>query len=88
MVERRVTVENSLGIHARPATKILQAAAQFRSDIVLEVDGASADAKSIMSVIALAVPHNATVVIRARGEDEAAAAEALVRLFGSKFEEE
>lgn len=88
MVERRVVVENALGLHARPATKILQAASKFRSDITLEVDGARADAKSIMSVIALAAPRSTTVVIRAKGQDEDAAVDALVRLFDSRFDEE
>ena len=83
-----MVVENSLGIHARPATKIMQAATKFHSEVVLELDGTGVDAKSIMSVIALAVPPKATVIIRARGDDEAAAADALVRLFDSKFDEE
>jgi len=87
MVERRVVVGNSLGIHARPATKIMQTAGQFQSEVTLFLDGNGADAKSMMSVIQLAVPPRATVVIRARGSDEAAAADALVRLFDTKFDE-
>lgn len=88
MVERQVTVENSLGIHARPATKIIQAAGGFSSDITLTVDGVSADAKSIMSVMMLAAAHKAEVTIRATGPDEADAVEAIAGLFLKKFDEE
>lgn len=88
MVERRITVENSLGIHARPATKIIQTAGKFKAELSLEVDGATADAKSIMSVMMLAAPHNAAVIIRARGPDETEAADAVVALFHRKFDEE
>jgi phosphocarrier protein HPr len=88
MVERHITVENALGIHARPATKIIQTAGRYKSEVFLEVDGASADARSIMSVMMLAAPHNAAVTIRARGPDEVEAVDALAALFRSKFDEE
>ena len=85
---REVLVENTLGIHARPATKIIQTASNFSSNITLEVDGVTADAKSIMSVMMLAAAHNAKVTIRATGADETEAAEAIAELFRRKFDEE
>ncbi len=85
---REVVVENTLGIHARPATKIIQTASNYRSNITLEVDGVTADAKSIMSVMMLAAAHNAKVTIRATGADEIEAAEAIAELFRRKFDEE
>ncbi len=39
MIERRVTVVNAHGIHARPAAEIVKTAARFTSDIKLEKDG-------------------------------------------------
>ncbi|MDE2800430.1 MAG: HPr family phosphocarrier protein, partial [Gemmatimonadota bacterium] len=39
MLERRATVKNKLGIHARPAALLVQAAAKFTSEITLEKDG-------------------------------------------------
>jgi phosphocarrier protein HPr len=88
MVELQVTVENSLGIHARPATKIIQTAGRYQADVTLEVSGVSADAKSIMSVMMLAAAHKSAVTIRATGADESAAAEAIAELFRSRFGEE
>lgn len=88
MVECQVEVTNTLGIHARPASKIIQKASTFQSDITLEVNGVSADAKSIMSVMMLAAAHGAQVTVKASGEDEAEAVDAIVGLFREKFNEE
>lgn len=88
MIEKTAKVVNKLGIHARPASLIVQTAIKFKSSIQLIKDGASADAKSIMSVMMLAAAQDSSVVVRAEGEDEEAAAEAIVRLFEMKFNEE
>ena len=88
MVDVQATVENTLGIHARPATKIIQTAGRYQSEVTLEVDGVSADAKSIMSVMMLAAAHKARVTIKATGPDETDAAEAIAELFRTKFDEE
>lgn len=88
MVERRIIVSNTLGIHARPASLIVQTAMKFKSDITLTKDGASADAKSIMSVMILAAAYNSEVIINASGEDENEAADAIATLFEQKFYEE
>jgi phosphocarrier protein HPr len=88
MIQKEIRVENALGIHARPASLIVQVATKFHCDISLEKEGASADAKSIMSVMMLAATHNSTIVIHAKGKDEAEAVAALEALFARKFNEE
>jgi phosphocarrier protein len=88
MTEKEIRVINSLGIHARPASMIVQTAARFGCDIALEKDGVSADAKSIMNVMMLAAGHGSTVIIRATGEDEQEAVTAIASLFENKFNEE
>jgi phosphocarrier protein len=88
MTERQIQVINTLGIHARPASMIVQAAIKFKSNIWLIKDGASADAKSIMSVMMLAAAFNSTVTIRATGSDEVDAVNAIIDLFNQKFKEE
>jgi phosphocarrier protein HPr len=88
MVEKEIRVVNELGIHARPASLIVKAATGFRSEITLEKDGVSADAKSIMGVMMLAAAHNSVVVIRAKGGDEVEAVVAIEALFNQKFNEE
>ncbi|MBI5601666.1 MAG: HPr family phosphocarrier protein [Gemmatimonadetes bacterium] len=87
MVERSVQVQNAHGIHARPAAEIVKVAARFRSAITLVRDDLEVNGKSIMGVMMMAAECGATIVIRAVGDDEAAAAEALVALVHTKFGE-
>lgn len=58
------------GIHARPATLLVQAASKFGSDINLEYNGKSVNLKSIMGVMSLGVGQGADVTISAQGDDE------------------
>lgn len=58
------------GIHARPATLLVQAASKFGSDINLEYNGKSVNLKSIMGVMSLGVGQGADVTITAEGDDE------------------
>ena len=88
MAEKNVTVINKLGIHARPASLIVQTAITFKSAIQLSKDGAAADAKSIMSVMMLAAAKDSIVTIKADGEDADAAVDAVIELFNKKFNEE
>jgi phosphocarrier protein HPr len=88
MTEQVVTVLNSLGIHARPASLIVQTAIKFKSSVSIVKDGATADAKSIMSVMMLAAACNSSVIVRAAGADEKEAVKLLVELFNQKFNEE
>ena len=88
MIERRVTVVNAHGIHARPAAEIVKTAARFTSNVLLEKDGLEVNGKSIMGVMMLAAECGSEVIIRADGTDEAAAVDALAALIAGKFGEE
>ncbi|HEX7546586.1 MAG TPA: HPr family phosphocarrier protein [Gemmatimonadaceae bacterium] len=87
MAERRVTVVNAHGIHARPAAEIVKMAARFTSNILLEKDGLEVNGKSIMGVMMLAAECGSEVIIRADGDDAAAAVDALAELIASRFGE-
>ena len=65
------------GIHARPATLLVQAASKFGSDVNLEYNGKSVNLKSIMGVMSLGVGQNADVTITAEGDDEKDALDAI-----------
>ena len=83
-----ITVENQLGLHARPASVIVKTASRFVSDIWLEKDGTQANAKSIMSVMMLAAANKSTITVKASGIDEKEAVAAIIDLFRQKFNEE
>ena len=88
MVEKILTVKNRAGIHARPAAIIAQTANKFQSEITLTKDDTSVNAKSIMGVMTMAAGYSTTLTMQVEGPDESAAANAIVELFESKFEEE
>ncbi|WP_295732080.1 phosphocarrier protein HPr [uncultured Limosilactobacillus sp.] len=70
MEKRDFTVTAETGIHARPATILVQTASKFTSDITLTYNGKSVNLKSIMGVMSLGVGQNAEVTISAEGDDE------------------
>ncbi len=88
MVEKETVLVNKLGMHARAATKLVQLAQKFKSKIVVMVNGMEADAKSILGLLILAAPVGTKIKIRAEGEDEKEAVEAIVKLIEDRFGEE
>ena len=86
MLERRATVKNKLGIHARPAALLVQAAAKFTSEITLEKDGLAINGKSIMGVMMLAAEVDSVITVRVAGEDACAALDRIVEMIESKFD--
>ena len=75
MIQYRVA--DPVGFHARPVTRLVQEASRFRSEINIAYEGNNANLKSIFSVLALAIPHNAHVEITIDGEDEIIAKESI-----------
>jgi phosphotransferase system HPr (HPr) family protein len=76
-LEQVATVQNRLGLHARPAAEFVKLAAKFRSDISVGKDGMWVNGKSIMGVMTLAAEFGSEVTVRAEGEDANLAVEAL-----------
>jgi len=90
MKERKVTISNRLGLHARAAAQLVRRAGQFTSTVELmrQDTGQTADGKSILSVLLLAAARGTTLFIRTDGPDEERAANALAELVEDKFGEE
>ena len=65
------------GIHARPATLLVQTASQFKAEVTLAYDGRNINLKSIMGVMSLGVGQGADVTIEADGDDAAEAIAAI-----------
>ncbi len=77
MAEKNFKVISETGIHARPATILVQAAGKFQSDINLEYKGKKVNLKSIMGVMSLGIGQGADITISAAGSDEAEALKSL-----------
>ena len=84
MVEREVVVVPEAGLHARPAKELVKKARGYSSDIVVVKDGQEANAKSPLKLMTLGAKKGDRVVVRAEGEDEEAAAEAVAELISSE----
>ncbi len=86
MLEQRATVKNKLGIHARPAALLVQAAAKFTSEITLEKDGLAINGKSIMGVMMLAAEVGSVITVRVEGKDACTALDHIVAMIELKFD--
>ena len=69
-MEKTVVIKNATGLHARPATILVNQASKFTSNIKLVYNDKEVNLKSIMGVMSLGVPTKATVTIVAEGDDE------------------
>ncbi len=69
-MEQEYVITNPNGIHARPATTLVQKASKFQSEITLTYNGITVDLKSIMAVLSLGVTSGSTIIVRASGVDE------------------
>lgn len=77
MKQFQYTIQDSLGIHARPAGMLVKTAAGFSSTIKVGNGTKEADAKKIIAVMSLAVKKGQEVSFTIEGEDEDAAAAAI-----------
>ncbi len=87
MIEKEVIVTNRAGLHTRPASMIVRAASQFKSEFYIHKDGYEINGKSIIGVMTLAAEQGATLMLQFDGEDEQEAFDALAALFKDGFGE-
>ncbi len=87
MVSKEVTVKNSVGLHARPATFFIQRANEYKSSIWVEKDERRVNAKSLLGVLSLGIVQGTKILIVADGSDEQEAVDTLVELIESNFSE-
>ncbi len=87
MVERDVEIKNKLGLHARAAAKLVHIAARYKSDIKIRKGDEEVDGKSILGILLLAAGRGSTITLKANGEDERDALDAVENLIDAKFDE-
>lgn len=84
MESKSFLIIDETGIHARPATILVQTATKFESDIELEYNNKKVNLKSIMGVMSLGVGKGAEVTIYTDGKDEEEAIEAISETLSSE----
>ena len=90
MIEKEIRIINKLGLHVRAATKLVQLASEFESDITICNEDQQADAKSIMEVLMLAAIYDSVVTLKVSGEtetEEQKVIDKISSLFENKFDE-
>jgi len=81
-------IVNRLGLHARAAAQLVQAANRFASDVTLEKDGNEVNGKSIMGLLMLAAPQGSLITVSVSGEDAAEALRVIGKLITDGFGED
>ena len=87
MISRNVTIKNSVGLHARPATFFIQKANSFKCSIWVEKEDCRVNAKSLLGVLSLGISNGMTITIIADGQDEGDAVDGLCELIDGGFAE-
>ena len=85
---KELTVQNKLGIHARPAAMFVKTASRFTSEIMVEKDGETVNGKSIMGLMMLAAGPGCKLTLHATGADAHNAVTEIEELLKRKFDEE
>lgn len=80
MVSGNITIMEKNGLHMRPAKKLCQVAADYKSKISLESGNATANAKSLLNVLGAGIKQGADVRVVCDGEDEEEALEAIMKV--------
>ena len=86
-MERELRVVNRMGIHARPATRIVEVTNSYKAKVQFTKDGEEVDGKSIFGVMTLAAVQGTVLKVRACGDDALDLLEALDTLFRTGFGE-
>ncbi|WP_337020624.1 phosphocarrier protein HPr [Mammaliicoccus sciuri] len=84
MEQNSYVIIDETGIHARPATMLVQTASKFDSDVQLEYNAKKVNLKSIMGVMSLGVGKDAEITIYAEGSDEKEAIEAITEVLSKE----
>jgi phosphocarrier protein HPr len=84
---RDFTIENRLGMHARPSARFVKVTSRYKSEIWVEKDGERVNGKSIMGLMMLAAGQGSVLRITAEGPDAEKALEELAALIQSQFDE-
>ena len=87
MVSKEITIDNTSGLHARPATFFIQKANTYKSSVWVEKEDRRVSAKSLLGVLSLGIAKGMTITLIADGMDENAAVNGLAELIDSGFSE-
>ncbi|HBW34101.1 HPr family phosphocarrier protein [Desulfosporosinus sp. BICA1-9] len=80
MIIKEITIRNSSGLHARPASMWVQMASRYQSSIKIKSNNSEVDGKSILGILSLGLASGSQFELIVDGKDEQEAAESLETL--------
>jgi len=83
----KLQVKNKMGLHTRPATSIVKLLQKVKSDVTFTYKKDTVNAKSILSILMLAVPLNGKITVMIEGDDAETAMEMVTTAFNDRFGE-
>lgn len=83
----KVKVKNNMGLHTRPATEIVKMLQGVKSEVSFTYKNETVNAKSILSILMLALKKNATLLVTVEGFDAEETLEKLILAFETQFGE-
>lgn len=87
MKKLEIVLTNTAGLHARPASMLVEVAKDFDSDIKIDLKGQTYVAKSMMSILSMGASKGSELTFMIDGVDENDAYDALEKLFDSVLKE-
>ncbi|MBO5355812.1 MAG: HPr family phosphocarrier protein [Clostridia bacterium] len=87
MISREVTITNTIGLHARPATFFIQKANAYKCSVWVEKEDRKVNAKSLLGVLSLGIAQGMTIKLIADGSDETDALDGLQALIDTGFQD-
>ncbi len=85
---REITIQNRLGLHARPSAMFVKVCNRFKSEIWVEKDGEQVNGKSIMGLMMLAAGQGSKLKVTCEGVDAEKALEEIEALVARRFDED
>ena len=87
MQQRKLTIVNRLGLHARAAAKLVTLCTRYVSDVVIVANGKRANARHFIAILLLSAGMGVQISVEASGPDEVEAIAAVTRLISTGFGE-
>lgn len=87
MISENIVIINKLGLHARAASKLVNCASRYASEVSISRKGNRVNAKSIMGVMMLAASKGVELELEIEGSDEQECRDAILALINDRFGE-
>ena len=86
-MQRKITIENELGLHTRPAQLLVSTANEYESTVTIEKDGLEVLGNDIMGLLMLNAPCGSVLILKVEGSDQESCLKDIVVLFENHFYE-